>query len=124
MSGLMQILKTHTYWNREHTNKHILGEATNILHPKGNKHVLLYSEFHEERNINLIGHVIGTNDNDPLRQVSLKPNSAEPINYGSKRVGRPKQSWLYEASKAVWEKMLKKDTPFTGEENHCNCIRN
>ena len=49
MRGLRQILKnTHTYWNREHTNKHILEEATTIAYPKGDKQILLYSATLEE----------------------------------------------------------------------------
>ena len=34
LRGIRQILnKTHTYWNRDHTNKHLIEEATKAAYP-------------------------------------------------------------------------------------------
>ena len=42
-------------------------------------------------------------EDDPLRQVSFGPNTANRVNY---RCGRPKQNWLHYAKKTAYEMHL------------------
>ena len=105
LRGIRQILnKTHTYWNRDHTNKHLLDEATKAAYPnKPWKRIKLLSQFYQERKIKLMGHIIRANDNDPLRAVTFLPNSLTPIPWDAKkRPGRPKIDWIEETKKDIF----------------------
>lgn len=44
-------------------------------------------------------HVLRTSDDDPLRQVSFEPTTANRVNYGKRLCGRPRQNWLNYAKK-------------------------
>ena len=68
--------------------------------------ILLFSEFHNLRRAKLLGHILRSTDSDPLRQVSFMPSSATRIEYGKKRVGKPRQTWIHHAKKFVWEETL------------------
>ena len=50
-----------------------------------------------------------------MRQVSFQPKSAYRVQFGKKRVGRPKQNWLHYAKKHTFENILRgyeyKETP-------------
>ena len=60
-----------------------------------------------------MGHIIRTDNNDPLRQVTLKDSSAERPEWGKKRAGKPRQNWIKEAKKEIWSNSLKKTEPYT-----------
>ena len=105
LRGIRQILnKTHTYWNRDHTNKHLIEEATKAAYPnKPWKRIKLFSEFYLERKIKLMGHIIRAKDSDPLRAVTFLPNSLTVIPLDSKkRAGRPKIDWIEQTKQDIW----------------------
>ena len=105
LRGIRQILnKTHTYWNRDHTNKHLIEEATKAAYPnKPWKKIKLFSQFYQERKIKLMGHIIRASNSDPLRSVTFQPDTITPIPLDSKRrVGRPKIDWIEETKKEIW----------------------
>ena len=54
----------------------------------------------------LLGHILRISDVDPLRQVSFTPSTASRIDYGKKRVGRPRQNWVMFSKKYVYENKL------------------
>ena len=92
MSGLRQIMKkTHTHYNRAHTNKHMLEEANKALNDgrtDGLKKKYIYLVNSKKRNIKLLGHVMRTDNEDPLRQVTLEDNTANRSKIGKLRVGK------------------------------------
>ena len=114
LRGLRQILKrTHTNWNREHTNKYILDLASKTAYPnKPNKKIKLFSEFQLERKLRLYGQIIRASDLDPLKAVAFKDNHLDMNEWNDKRVGRPKQDWIWEAAIEVWTTILNKQEPF------------
>ena len=67
------------------------------------------SEELEEKRIKLTGHIFRSDDADPLSQVSYKPGSAAPIDIGKRRVGRPRQQWLYHPNALVHGKFRHTD---------------
>ena len=56
--------------------------------------------------IKLMGHILRTSIDDPWRQVSFLPDSAHRLDYGKKRVGKPRQNRLYHTKKYVHEHVL------------------
>ena len=109
LRGIRQILhKTHTYWNREHTNKHLIEEASKAAYPNRPwKKIKLSSQFYQERKIKLMGHIIRADNDDPLRAVTFHPNSLDPISLSvKKRAGRPKLDWIEETKKEIWSTFL------------------
>jgi hypothetical protein len=113
MRGLRQLMKKkHTYYDRTHTNDHVLKEASKTAYPKGDKQIRRFSEFHEKRKIKLLGHIIRAPNNDPLRQVTFKDNTAERPERGTLRVGRPKQNWIKATKEAVWTTKLLQFTEY------------
>ena len=105
--------KTHTYYNRAHTNKHILEEASKVAYPKGDKRIIIFSDFHNQRKAKLLGHIIRSNEEDPLSQITLQPNTAERPTLGKRRVGKPRQNWVKQTKKDIWAKTLNKLSPYT-----------
>ena len=57
------------------------------------------------RRAKLLGHVLRSNNDDPLRQFFL-PHSATRVEYGKRRCGRPRQNWLHTTKKHVYEHTL------------------
>ena len=69
--------------------------------------VKTYSQVYEERKIKLLQKNIQTEEDDPLRCVTFKPNSMTPIDItdgpGTKRrVRKPKTKWLETGLEALW----------------------
>ena len=119
------IKKKHTFYNREHTNKHLIEEATKVAYPnKPYKQVKLFSDYHKDKKIRLLGHVIRANQSDPLRQVSFMPGTINPLPTEGKRAGHPKQDWLFETKRLVWHKILEHPLtePFTDNHEQCQDI--
>ena len=45
-------------------------------------------------------------DDDPLRQVTFQPGTAYRVEYGKKRIGKPRQNWIHQAQKCVYVEKL------------------
>ena len=125
MRGLRQIVGCqHTYWNREHTNKYILELASKTAYQKKPyKQIKLFSEFQLERKIKLYGHIIRASDEDPLKHVTFNDDNLEINEWEGKRVGRPKQDWIWEAAQEVWSITLSKEEPFTYDDEQVEIIK-
>ena len=61
----------------------------------------------------LLGHILRASDDDPLREVTFQPSSAYRVEYGKKRVGKPKQNWIHQTKKYVY---VEKQHLFTYDE--------
>ena len=71
-----------------------------------NRQVWQFSVVHSEQKAKLLGHIARCPDEDPLRQISFKPKTVQRVEYGKKRVGKPRQNWIHQAKKYVYvEKM-------------------
>jgi len=119
--GLRQILKMeHTHINRNNTNAKILATASAIAYPPNghapHRQIMKFSEFHEKRRSNLLGHLIRCENEDPLRQITFQNDSARRNIIGKKRVGKPRQNWIHQAKKHVWNNILKKAEDYTETE--------
>ena len=58
------------------------------------------------RRAKLLGHILRSSNDDPMRQVSFLPHSASRVGYGKKRVGKPRQNWLHHTKRFVYEQVL------------------
>ena len=97
------------YVNRANTNEVVMRKANEETNKNrsGNQRVLkLFSDLVLERRGRLAGHIIRAPPEDPLRQVSYQPNSADSYAVGKRRVGGPRQQWLFHSSKYIWENVL------------------
>ena len=109
LKGLRKILgMSTTFINRGNTNNKVYAEATRIAFNKEGdpRSIRRFSEFHNTRKASLLGHILRTDNEDPLRQVSFQPNTAYRVEYGKKRIGKPKQNWIHQAKKHVYTDML------------------
>ena len=70
--------------NRANTNKKLLGTATAIAFPEHaeSRKIVSFSDYHMTRRAKLLGHVLRSNNDDPLRQLSFLPHSATRVEYG------------------------------------------
>ena len=103
MHGLRRILQRQSTFidRRNNKNSRLLEEATAIAFPtpKDSRKICPISEFHMKRRAKLLGHIHRSSNIDPLRQVSCEPNTANRVDYGRKRVGKPRQNWLLHTKK-------------------------
>ena len=51
------------------------------------------TELIDKRKIQLLGHIIRSNRNDPMKQVTFCDGSLTPVTPALRRVGRPRQKW-------------------------------
>ena len=58
--------------------------------------VIEFSKLWLKRKIQLLGHIIRSDPQDPMRQVLFLPNSLIPRTEHARRVGKPRAHWLIE----------------------------
>ena len=63
------------------------------------------------------GHILRSNNSDPLRRIGYDPNSAVNYHVWKRRVWGPRQQWLSYTSRSAWEKMTG-TFEHTLEQNH------
>ena len=62
-----------------------------VLEEPGNqKRIEIHSEAYKKRKLKLLGHVIRSENEDPMRQVALKQGSIKDKKVGTRMVGKPK----------------------------------
>lgn len=99
LRGLRKILKMQTtFMNRANTNKKVYEAATQAAYARVEDHrqVKPFSEYHKQKKANLLGHILRADAEDPLRQVSFQPGTAYRVEYGKKRIGKPRQNWIHQ----------------------------
>lgn len=105
LKGLRQILRLDTtFINRANSNKKVFEVASQIAYPDPNdsRCVKRFSDFHKERKAKLLGHILRADNSDPLREVTFQPDSASRVEYGKKRVGKPRMNWIHQTKKYVY----------------------
>ena len=110
MKGLRRILKIPpTFVDRTATNQHVL----DVLQTTHNIHIELFSHTWKNRKLKLLGHILRSNPQDPMRQVLFEPHTFVPrIEY--RRPGKPRLSWLQETFKEAFG-LLGRVEPFNVE---------
>ena len=63
----------------ENTDDLIYKTASETIAPDGSRKVRPFSEYHSKMQTKLFGHVLRAKENDPLRQVSLLPGTANRL---------------------------------------------
>ena len=109
MRCLRRILKIPpTFIDRTNSNRAVIEKCSGILYPNhgDQRKFELFSQSYHNRKSKLLGHVLRTSNADPLRQISFQPSNAQRVQYGKKRVGRPRQNWLHFAKKHTFENIL------------------
>ena len=100
----------------------VIQKASSIAYPDRNnpRSIQLFSIHYNEKRAKLLGHIIRTSDADPLRQISLEAQSANRVQYGKKRCGRPRQNWLHYTKKHMYECKLNHHSYEEGpvDDNH------
>ena len=66
------------------------------------KRIERYSDAYKKRKLELFGHVIRVDNEDPMRQVALKQGSITDKNVWKRGVGKPKLDWIQEGRKCAW----------------------
>ena len=51
-------------------------------------------------------HIIRASSDDPMRATTNKADTANPVDYGKRRIGGPKQQWTYQTNKHAYEKLF------------------
>ena len=60
------------------------------------KKLRAFSEDYKYRKSKLLGHIIRADNDDPMRKVTFAPSTIVEWGFASRRVGRPKDQWLFE----------------------------
>ena len=105
LKGLRKILRlTTTYIDRSNSNETVYAQANEALRlEERHKPIKQFSEVYETRKLQLIQHILALPNNNPLRETSFQGSAAYPLNYGSRRQGRPKNRWANEGLKQYWQ---------------------
>ena len=74
----------------------VFGEHRKKLRP--------FSEDYKYRKMRLMGHVIRTDNADPMRKVTFQENTIEEWAFDKRRIGRPRDQWTEAVKEDIWKK--------------------
>ena len=135
--GLRRILKIdHAYFSRV-SNEQII-EKANIIANKGSNLNITWnhflgqnksakvkirpiSELIKKRQETLLGHIIRTDEDDPMRTVTLNSEGTR-LTKTKKRVGRPRENWTYETANRKCIELTGEDLDWNNEEQMITII--
>jgi hypothetical protein len=72
-----------------------------MAYPQGDGTIKPFTEILDEQRIKLAGHILRSPNSDPLRQDTYQPDSADPVEIGRRRIGRPRQQWTFKSNELV-----------------------
>ena len=107
LKGLRKILGFDTtFVNRSNTNKRVFETANQICNPlhKPDKYIKTFSHYVLNRQEALLKHTVRASNADPLRQVTLIPDTSIPRIIENRRVGRPRDHWAYNTLERMYVK--------------------
>ena len=120
LRGLRKILGlSTTFINTANTNESVLQTANDVMGvaPGSMPKVKLFSDLLKDRRVKLAGHILRSENSDPLRRVSYEPDSAETFRVAKRRIGGPRQLWTVYTNKYAWER-THRGVEFENDENH------
>ena len=88
------------FCKQSHTNARVIERASAEI---GGQKCETLSDMLMAKRAKLARHIMRTPQQDPLRQVSCQPNSAQMFHIGKRRVGGPRQNWLFYRNKFTWQ---------------------
>ena len=93
-------LKT-TYIEGANTNQEVFRQASGHLKP--GEVIKPLSAIYLERKQKLFCKVAAAEDKDPIRSITFKKQTMQPLDLLNKRVGRPKHKWAQVETRRLWE---------------------
>jgi hypothetical protein len=113
-----------TYIDRTFSNQKLLQLANDIV-KKCAKHkyteIRPFSSYWKYQKQKLLGHLIREPNHALTRQIILRDNSATEHDWGKKRIGRPRQSWIKTTKREVFMR-LHPGSVYTEDANSENII--
>ena len=93
-----------TFVNRENSNKRVFEVANSIKNPNQvpNKNILPFGTYINNKQAAALKHTIRADNNDPLRQAALIPNTPFIAGIDNRRVGRPRGKWVIKTYEYMW----------------------
>ena len=67
------------------------------------KEIIPISEYYEQRRRKLIAEIVMSTDGDPIGDICVDRNTLRLKDYGTRRVGRPRNNWWNCGIKQYWE---------------------
>ncbi len=120
MKGLRKIMNIKpTFIDRSITNEEVLRLAnehcqTTALHQQGPKNKIKpVTEIIQQRRVTLLGHIIRSNPQDPMHQVTFANDEIETHAPWRRRVGRPRLKWIEETMKEAWSQIASNFEPYS-----------
>ena len=118
LKGFRQIMKIKTtFVERSNTNEYVYRQVEQELSKNKNSRkiqVRPVTNDIENAAIKLLGEIIRLPDQDPLRRVTFREATAEPLLPAIRRVGRPRGHWAMKTMENAWKtnELWKQDIRF------------
>ena len=115
LKGLRQILKLTTTFGqqtqgleRTNTNEFVYSQAQEELkrgrrEANPRQEICKISEFYEMQRRRLIASIIGGDDSDPIKCITLEPGNFKQIDYGFRRIGGKRNNWWEKGLESIWK---------------------
>ena len=103
-----------THIDREWTNDKVMKKAneeagTNMIDPNETPKIKnVFSIIHNKR-LTLLGHILRSDANDPLREVTFENQNLKPLTPALKIVGRLRSKGIETTTKEAWQTMSDDD---------------
>lgn len=118
MKGLRRILKIPPIFiDRAYKNQNVFETLKDNL----DFEVDLFSSTWLKRKLKLVGHILRTNPDDPLRQVLFEYNSYTP-RIEHRRPGKPRTSWLPQSFKDAFGMLGRNEEYDSNNREHQNFV--
>ena len=126
LRGLRKIIGAHTtYMNRGNTNEFVIKQAEAAAYGNDpNRSITLFSDMYWNKREKLATHIMRTQADDPLRQLTYQPNTATRADIGRRRIGGPRQNWIQHTNKHIWKEFMQKTDHYTEETSQDTQIFN
>ena len=129
--GLRKILNLKTtFYDRANTNQTSFETANQIIHntrvpqegnnPINNKNIKQFSEMITHTKTKLVGHILRSNNEDPLRQCTYEIDTADPKHIGIRRRGGPRQNWTKHNHQHIWNNKLNQRSQYDPNDTEQN----
>ena len=84
--------------DRTKTNEYVFKTASELAQ----KEIIPINAYLQGRNIALLGHLIRTNEEDPMRRVTFRDDGVRILEAGARSVGGPRAKWPEETVQDTW----------------------
>ena len=79
--------------------------STDMTYPNATPKIQKALTMIHNKRLTLLSHIIRSDANDPLRQVTFEKHNLKPLTPAFKRVGRPRSKWIETTTKEAWQIM-------------------